>query len=532
MGRGSHDRAALAPAQARDEPGAATTKAPRRSIRAKLFLAVGLPVTVLVLVLSLLSWRGARGAVTESLNRELISVTTLAASTINPATARFLLPGDESTRTYQRLQAKLKAIQAATGSVRVLLLGDDEKVRADADGELPVFGVAPRVALDRAEFERARAGQPSVSVPFEDDSGRRYLAAYARVPEPPRGDDLGVGDGPAMVLVLEAPASLLDATDRVAKYLALLAALAVIAVFGFAALVARTLTSRLTALAEQADRLGQGQLAAPLKVPPGNDEVSLLGHTLEEMRRALLERDRERQMMLAGIAHEVRNPLGGMELFSGLLEESIAELDVAGETREELASHAARVRKELRYLTGVVNDFLDFARDAPIARELVDVTALLEDVRSLSASTSRATITVDSHVAEPFPLDRGRIKEALLNLVENALAASSVDDSVCLRARRVESTLILEVEDSGKGMDEATASRAFTPFFTTRERGSGLGLPLVRKFARDHGGDATLESAPSAGTKVTLRLLPGEISNQAVRERTGSAPRDKEPLLG
>lgn len=508
-----------------------TTRRGRGSIRARLFLAVGVPVTLLVLALSLLAWRGARAAVTESQRRELLAVTTMAASTLNPTTARFLLPGDEGTRTYKRLSTKVKAIQEATGSVRVVLLGDDEKVRADGDGRLALFGPAPRVALDRAEFDRALKGTPSVSVPFADDEGRRYLAAYARVPEPREGDDLGTGDGPAMVLAVEAPAALLDATDRVAKYLGGVAAFAVLLVFAFAALVARTLTGRILELAEGAERLGQGQLSSPLSIPGGNDEVTLLGQTLEEMRSALAARDQERQMMLAGIAHEVRNPLGGMELFSGLLEESIAELEVAPATRDELASHAGRVRKELAYLTGVVNDFLAFARDAPVSRELVDVGALLEDVRSLKERAGTAVLEVDCRVAEPFPLDRGRIKESLLNLVENALAATPADGAVHLRARLDDGALVLEVQDSGRGMDEETAARAFTPFFTTREKGSGLGLPLVRKFARDHGGDALLESALGRGTTVSLRLLSGEVSSEVARERTRLVE-GEEPLLG
>jgi signal transduction histidine kinase len=93
-------------------------------------------------------------------------------------------------------------------------------------------------------------------------------------------------------------------------------------------------------------------------------------------------------------------------------------------------------------------------------------------------------------------MDRGRIKQALLNLVENALAATPTSGRVVLRATRNldEGALLLEVEDTGKGMSAETLEKAFTPFFTTKEKGSGLGLPLVRKLARDHGGDALVLS--------------------------------------
>lgn len=509
------------------------------SIRARLFLAVGVPVAVLVMALGGLAWSGARVAVSQSIQHELGAVAVMAAQTVNPVTARFLLAGDEQTRSYKRLVQKLANIKKATGSSRVLLIGADEKVRADADASLPIFGAAPRVALDRAELTRALEGEEAaVSVPFEDELGRRYLTAYVRVPE--REGDLVDGDTP-MVLVIEAPAALLDLTDEVATYLLLVSLFAVCLVFLFAALVARTITAPVLALAKEAEALGEGRLERPLTRGGGTDEVARLAGTLEAMRRALLDRDQERQLMLAGIAHEVRNPLGGMELFSGLLEEQIADLPttpaggepwIPDDTRADLASHAGRVRRELRYLTGVVNDFLAFARDLPLARERVDVKALLEDVRSLKQREDAAEIVVECSVETPFALDRGRIKEALLNLVTNALQATPASGRVTVRARKDdEERLVLEVIDSGAGMPEADVARTFTPFFTTKEKGSGLGLALVRKFARDHGGDATLESELGRGTTVRVVLAPAPVPERERATEGGAPAVEEEPAL-
>jgi signal transduction histidine kinase len=494
------------------------------SIRARLFLTVGVPVAVLVLGLGGFAWRGARIAVGEAIEKEMASIVEVSATTVNPSLARHLLdPRDVETRTYKNLVDKLSRVQRATGSSRVLLIGADEKVRADARGELPLFGPAPRLALDRAELGRALAGEVAVSVPFEDEQGNRYLAAYARVPE--RRAPAEAAEEPLpMVLVIEAPASLLDLTDRVATWLIAGCLVAVLLVFVFAALVARTITGPLLRLADEAESLGRGRLGHALWVPPGTDEVALLGRTLEDMREALEDRDQDRQMMLAGIAHEVRNPLGGMELFSGLLEEQLAELPEAPEgdshwlpadLKEDLTSHAARVRKELRYLTGVVNDFLAFARDLPVQREPVDVRALIADVLSLRDGGPGPAPAVSCDVEAPFPLDRGRIKEALLNLVANAQQATPDDGEIAVSARvDEEDRLVLAIKDSGAGMKADDVARAFQPFYTTKEKGSGLGLPLVRKFARDHGGDASIESAPGEGTTVKLVLARAPLPPQ------------------
>jgi signal transduction histidine kinase len=347
------------------------------------------------------------------------------------------------------------------------------------------------------------------------------LAAYARLPPPsdaallsdPSDPDAFKEVVPSLVLALEAPAAALDATDATARQLVGLVLLAVLLVISLALVVARTITRPLSRLADETERLGRGELKTPLivsEITRSDDEVARLGRTLESMRHALVERDAERQMMLAGIAHEIRNPLGGMELFSGLLEEGIAEMPerepVNEPTRRELLDQAGRVRKELRYLTDVVNSFLAFARDTALTKETVPVQALLDDVASLTRREDGARIEVDAPADVTIEVDRARIKQALLNMVENALAATPADGRVTLRGVRADGAVLLAVEDTGKGMDADTLERAWTPFFTTKEKGSGLGLPLVRKLARDHGGDAAVTSTPGQGTTVTMRL--------------------------
>lgn len=487
------------------------------SIAGRLFVSVAVPAAVVVVLLGVLAWRTTRHAVEASLQRELASSVAVAASTIRPTALRVLLPEDEAhSRSYRGVVARLRGIQRSTGSIRVLVIDATEKVRASADPALHIGDPAPRVALDRVEIQRALAGTPSVSVPFSADDGKRYMAAYAVVPEQrddpvaggldDEGDERSGQRGPPLLLAMEAPAAALDATDDVARTIAGLVGLAVFGVFSLALVVARAITRPLLRLADETRRLGRGELGEALVLPAGNDEVARLGRTLESMRKALVDRDAERQMMLAGIAHEVRNPLGGMELFTGLLEEGIAELpaEVPAGTKAELGDQAGRVRKELRYLTEVVSSFLAFARDTPLTREPVDVPALLEDVASLCRREGAAAVVVDGAGAGAADMDRARIKQALLNLVENALAATPPDGRVALSARREGGSLIIVVEDTGKGMDEETLARAWQPFFTTKEKGSGLGLPLVRKLARDHRGDAEVTSAVGQGTRVTL----------------------------
>ncbi|MCP4501586.1 MAG: HAMP domain-containing histidine kinase [Deltaproteobacteria bacterium] len=506
------------------------------SVAGRLFFATAFPSALLIIVLGIAAWSGARSAVMKSLNAQLSTAVSIGAARLSASRALFLLPGDEDSRTYRRLQKKLQAIEKASGSVRVLLLDEQRSVLTDAKGEFAIGSPAPRVSLDSLEIERALDGNASVSIPFVALDGRRFVSAYARLPEE---ENTSESKRPALVLAMEAPAETLDLVDDVALYFSLAVLLGVFFVVMLSFIVAGTITRPLRTLAHFAEGLGAGALQVPLPPQRGKDEVAVLGQTLEDMRHALVERDEEQQMMLAGIAHEIRNPLGGMELFSGLLEEGLVEADELWneEIRVELIEHSGRVRHELVYLKGVVNDFLAYARNLPIQRSDVNISSLLNEVATLrnaeypqvevriqesmlsekedrfeekqtDSSLDDDTPTQERFVSDQrFPMDKRRIKEALLNLLSNAQEASGESGTVLLAAQQNErNELVFVVEDSGKGMEQKIQDRIFSPFFTTRERGSGLGLPLVKKFAKDHGGDVKVESIVGKGTRIFLFL--------------------------
>src|SRR5262249_58198322 len=114
------------------------------------------------------------------------------------------------------------------------------------------------------------------------------------------------------------------------------------------------ITRNIRRLVAAAERIGAGDLREPVRVAAG-DELGVLGQTLERMRQQLAERDARTQQMLAGIAHEVRNPLAGMTLFVGILRDELPDDDPR-------RGHVERIRRELGYLERVVNDFLEYAR--------------------------------------------------------------------------------------------------------------------------------------------------------------------------
>jgi len=190
-------------------------------------------------------------------------------------------------------------------------------------------------------------------------------------------------------------------------------------------------------------------------------------------------------------------------LFVGLLQEELADNQTAGQ-------HLKRIGTELDYLSRVVNDSLDFARERPMEHEELEPLAELDQVRALaSADLDKAGVSLEVRVEEGIGKvhwDRERLRRSLLNLVQNAIQASPASGTVEISLNRDGQNLVLRVSDQGDGIPPDKQDRIFDAFFTTRQQGTGLGLALVRKTIEAHGGTIGFETGPGQGTDFVIRL--------------------------
>ncbi|MGH7785766.1 MAG: sensor histidine kinase [Candidatus Binatia bacterium] len=233
------------------------------------------------------------------------------------------------------------------------------------------------------------------------------------------------------------------------------------------------------------------------------DEVRRTTTALLEQQRTAAQAERLAATgeLAASVAHELRNPLAGIQMTLANLREEIKDPDSV----ERIDLIVAEVGRLTRLLNGLV----DAARHAPEPVRTIELADLVDDLCTLTRCQLPAVVHLQPDIDPTLTcrLPQDRLRQALLNLVLNA--ANALDGrggTITITAAAEASRLRITIADDGPGFPAELLQNGIRPFFSTRERGTGLGLPMVRRFARDLGGDIVLSNRAPHGACVALEL--------------------------
>ncbi len=459
----------------------------------KLLLAYLVPVAIVAGGMGFLAYRFSRITLEEQLGESLASLARVAASSVGRPWALRLEPGDEQSRTYGNLKLKLVELKASSRVEAIYLFDSDGKAIVDSDGTWRIGEEIVKLAADRSELAEVFQGRSATSTLFMGKDGRYYKTGFAPV---------FVDQQVVAAVGVDGSARFFDPLAQLGRTFGWVIVVTLSLVVLITLLVSRGITRPVARLAEGAAAIGRGEFDREMAVET-EDEIGLLAQTLNDMRRSIQRRDQNLQMMLSGIAHEVRNPLAGMTLFVGLLKEELGQNQTA-------LGHLVRIDKELTSLGKIVNDFLDFARKRQLDLEVVDPAEELAQIQGLVmfdfAQANVALCVEVEPTLEKVVWDRERMRGVMLNLLRNAVQASAAGTRVTLSLGRQGEEWVLAVRDEGCGIEPDIQEKVFEPFFTTRQQGTGLGLALVRKIVEAHAGRIVLASAPGKGAVISVHL--------------------------
>ncbi len=459
-------------------------------IQNKLIVIFSIFCLTIFSISGLLHYWYTESSLDEELGKKLLAVAQAATLQVNTELASKLTPGDEETRTYRNFKKKLSELRDATDVERIYIMNLKGRSLIDTDEGVKINYAYPFLKYNKYEFDRTIRGIPSHTVLFESYDGKLYKTAF--VP-------LVVNNEVAGVIAVDGSATFLYLIKRIEWHLLMVGMIGVLASIIIGFYFARSISNPLKQLMEEAEKIGTGKLDSPI-ISQSRDEIGFLGETMEKMRRNILKRDQYLKTMLAGVAHELRNPLGGIEIYAHLLNKEITQND-------KNKNYTHKIIFEVESMKKILIDFLDFARPNSPHPDHCSITATLEDVRNmLKGQIEKKNIRLQSEIQnDQIIIDPAHFRQIMTNIIENSIQSIESDKGMILiRAQQAEDRMCISIIDNGAGFDESIKDKIFDPFFTTKEKGSGLGLAIVKKLVDENNGDIQIASNPERGSDCQL----------------------------
>jgi signal transduction histidine kinase len=301
-----------------------------------------------------------------------------------------------------------------------------------------------------------------------------------------------------------------------------------------------------SAEADDAVRPGSSAFAkatADKRAPATAEEVGhvmILRDITESRRTAQQTIESERlnalRLLAAGVAHEIGNPLNSLHIHLQLMERSVQKLH-DGE-KAELEQSIDVARSEVNRLDSIVTQFLKAIRPSRPQLRPENVNTIVEEaVRFFTPELQDREIVVEQELRSDLPLlqlDRDQMKQAFYNVIKNSFEAMHRHGTLRIRTDLADTHVIVRFVDTGGGMSAENLSRVFEPYFTTKPSGSGLGLLIVRRIVREHGGELSIESGQGRGLTLTIRLpfIDKRIRMLEAGEARDPRPEDEKSVVG
>jgi signal transduction histidine kinase len=409
-----------------------------------------------------------------------------------------LTPGEEDGPTFSPIQQRLRRLrrmvdQAYLFRPEATELGTEFKalVTTFDAGNIPIGSRLYELELYREQIaEASLRGWSTSDIFFREDEGRYYKFAFVRVEH-----------GPALLAVL-APADFMEPLESFKRTVILGSLLSVIGAALLAWLLAIRITGPLDRLGRVALRIQRGRMDEEVGEEKGG-ELGRLSRAMERMRAGILHRDEQLRLMLAQVAHEIRNPLGGLELFASAAAET--------EEAEERGRLLGKVSSEIVALNRIIDDFLTFARPLRAEDRLHDIRGPVQEAVELvellvlgSGGKVKVVFPAEPLMARADP---EHVKRVTLNLLRNAAQAGQ---NISVRGENERGEIVISIQDDGPGVPEELEDRIFEPFVTDKEQGAGLGLAIVKRVVEANLGRVELnngskESGGGAEFRVYFR---------------------------
>lgn len=457
------------------------------TIKTKIIITFSLLTAILVIITSRVGYISVREIYLDQLSDQTSLLTRLIAGEINPKYLPFLDVGAEDNLALSLYQKTIHTKAQEMSLPNIFIFNGQFKILAQSADEPGAGSSDPRLLLNRSEIQALGIGESTASLPFKGADGAWYLWGFYRLDET---HWLGIRENAAR----------LERVEALSNVFWLIGISGVLVTIFFGWLLARTIARPVDRLVSFSSRLGKGNFGAPL--PEGvKGELAILAEALDKMRQDLARHHKEKETMLAQIAHEIRNPLGGIELLAGLVKEDLAKSGISAE-------YINKILEEIAGLKALITAYLNYSRPLPATPETVSVGEVVQEIEEMVyPDLQRKKISLTWSGDNPaIRFDRQHLRQILLNLISNSIEAAGQGGTIVVEARRNEKQAIISITDDGTGIANDKLDSVFEPFFTTRGNGTGLGLAVCKKLCEENGAKIRVKNNKEKGCTFIITI--------------------------
>ncbi|MFH1196985.1 MAG: HAMP domain-containing sensor histidine kinase [bacterium] len=459
----------------------------RSYYRNRIIISFGLISVLLVAAISYLGYSYLKELYLEQISGHVKNILTINAKLIDKAYIDILELGKPTGAVERYYRERFDKIRSYDPGIKLMLFDDEFKIIIDADSVFKYGDLENRLVLNRKEILELRQQNSFTSQPFKTEDNEWFMWGFYRISR-------------KYFIALRENAAVLGKIDEYGNDFILVGFGGILLSLVMAIYLAGSILRPVNKLIDFSGEIGKGNFSidSPLGM---KGELNLLSDAMLKMKNDLEDDHKERNKLLAQIAHEIRNPLGSIELLANLVKEDLNK-------KEFDTEYIQKILLEINGLKQLISSYLEYSKPMPPTPESLDLHLLISDIGEKFHTMFESNKIDFKYSVEDKEIvfDKNHLNQILMNLILNSIDAIGANGTISVKLSNENGIKKITIEDTGKGIPPENLKKVLEPFFTTKKNGTGLGLSICKKLAKENGADITVESKPGEGTKFILSI--------------------------
>jgi len=454
-------------------------------LKIRIVLTFCIVTFLLVLIMSQISYHYTRDSYLTQVSNHAKTITGIMAKQIDENYTDLLKIGTPGKAINDYFKNQIKKYNTDLQTSDFFIFNDSFRILVHSNSNVLIIKPDPRLLLHQSEILNLNSHSSTVTLPFKGNDGYWYLWVFYRLDE-----NLWLG-------MQESAKELRKVEELYVLFWYIgLGGIALTIILGL--FVAASITKPINRLTKFSADIGKGDFNSPLPEEI-KGELKILSDAMDKMRKDILNSHKEKEEMLAQIAHEIRNPLGSIELMANLTKEDI----LAGNNDPEYLN---KILLEISDLKTLITAYLNYSRPFLVKPENVALKDLLNEIFSLfKEQLAKRNIQFETQIQiDKILFDSGHLKQILINLISNSIDSIGEKGKISVGCKNIDEKFLMKISDTGTGITVENLNNVFSPFFTTKKNGTGLGLAICKKLCLQNNAIIEINSNPESGCEFII----------------------------